>query len=70
MVLVKQFGSKGLRIAAFLPIYLLFSQYFLVVTVKGFFVKSWGNTKTMHGFTVETDMQEILSEVKQTRGSA
>jgi cellulose synthase/poly-beta-1,6-N-acetylglucosamine synthase-like glycosyltransferase len=70
MVLMKQFGSKGLRIAAFLPLYLLFSQYFLIVTVKGFFVKSWGNTKTMHGFTVETDMQEILSELKQKRGSA
>jgi cellulose synthase/poly-beta-1,6-N-acetylglucosamine synthase-like glycosyltransferase len=69
MVIVKQYGSKGLRYAAYLPIYLLFSQYFSIVTVKGFFVKSWGNSKTTHGFTVETDMQEILSQVKQTRGS-
>jgi cellulose synthase/poly-beta-1,6-N-acetylglucosamine synthase-like glycosyltransferase len=66
VVIVKQYGSKGLRNAAYLPIYLLFSQYSLIVTVKGFFVKSWGNTKTTHGFAVETDMQEILSEMKQT----
>jgi cellulose synthase/poly-beta-1,6-N-acetylglucosamine synthase-like glycosyltransferase len=67
LVLLKQFGKKGLRYAAYLPIHMVFSQYFLVVTLKGFFVKSWGSTKTIHGFTAKSEMEEILNQAQQVK---
>lgn len=50
-VLFKQYGRKGLKYAIYLPLYNAFSHYWLVSFSKAFFVKSWANTKTMHGFT-------------------
>jgi cellulose synthase/poly-beta-1,6-N-acetylglucosamine synthase-like glycosyltransferase len=64
LVLGKQFGYKGLLYATYLPIYMVFSQYFLVVTLKGFFVKSWGSTKTVHGFMAKSEMEKILSQAQ------
>jgi cellulose synthase/poly-beta-1,6-N-acetylglucosamine synthase-like glycosyltransferase len=57
-VLVKQYGWKGLRYAAYLVIFNPFSLYILVAFLKGLFVKSWGDTKTVHGFVTETDLNE------------
>ena len=50
-VLVKEYGFKGLNYGAYLVLYNAFSLYFLVTFIKGLFVKSWGNTKTIHGFS-------------------
>lgn len=33
---------------------MLFAHYWYVVLIKAFFVKSWANTKTMHGFDIPT----------------
>ena len=53
-------GSPISRIV-YIPLYLLFSQYLITIAFKSFFVKSWGNTKTIHGFVKETDLQDIYS---------
>jgi poly-beta-1,6-N-acetyl-D-glucosamine synthase len=50
-VLTKEYGRKGLNYSLYLTIYIAFSLYFFVAYIKSFFVKSWGNTKTLHGFT-------------------
>jgi cellulose synthase/poly-beta-1,6-N-acetylglucosamine synthase-like glycosyltransferase len=51
MVLYKQYGFRGLKYALYLPLYNAFSHYWFVTFSKAFFVKSWANTKTTHGFT-------------------
>jgi cellulose synthase/poly-beta-1,6-N-acetylglucosamine synthase-like glycosyltransferase len=59
IVLLKVRGLKdGLRQAVYLLPFLAFSQYGLVVCYKALFVRSWGTTKTVHGFTtkVETNL--------------
>lgn len=54
-VLVKEYGIKGLNYNAYLILYNAFSLYFLVAFIKGLFVKSWGDTKTAHGFTKDNN---------------
>jgi cellulose synthase/poly-beta-1,6-N-acetylglucosamine synthase-like glycosyltransferase len=62
-VLVRQYGvRKGLRYSAYLPAYNLFSIYAFVAFVKAFFVKSWQNTKTLHGFVTSKERQHIESQ--------
>jgi biofilm PGA synthesis N-glycosyltransferase PgaC len=51
LTLIKSYGKKGVRYALYVPIYNIFSLYFFVTFIKAFRVKSWGATKTMHGFT-------------------
>jgi cellulose synthase/poly-beta-1,6-N-acetylglucosamine synthase-like glycosyltransferase len=51
LVLYKQYGMKGLKYALYLPLYNAFSHYWFVTFSKAFFVKSWANTKTTHGFS-------------------
>lgn len=61
--LVMQYGRTGLKYAAWLPIYLLFANYYLIVAWKAFFVKSWADTKTVHGFStdnVENSQKTVL----------
>ena len=60
-VLYRGYGSKGLQYAALLPLYLAFSNYYFVVSIKAFFVKSWAETKTTHGFVVR-DKNAIRAE--------
>ena len=50
MALVKQYGRKGVRLAVYVPIYDAFIMYVLVTFIRAFTVKSWGSTKTAHGF--------------------
>jgi poly-beta-1,6-N-acetyl-D-glucosamine synthase len=50
-VLVKQYGWDGFKHALYLPLFNPFILYVLVTFVRAFGIKSWGNTKTMHGFT-------------------
>jgi cellulose synthase/poly-beta-1,6-N-acetylglucosamine synthase-like glycosyltransferase len=61
MVLAKQYGLAGLRYSLLLPIFLGFSNYWLAAAMKSFFVKSWGNTKTTHGFISKSDMEKLVA---------
>ena len=50
IVLIRVHGVKeGLRQSILLPLFIAFSQYGLVVCYKALFVRTWGNTKTVHG---------------------
>jgi cellulose synthase/poly-beta-1,6-N-acetylglucosamine synthase-like glycosyltransferase len=63
--LVMQYGKSGFKYAAWLPIYLPFANYYMVVALKAFFVKSWAETKTVHGFistNVHKSQKTILKE--------
>jgi cellulose synthase/poly-beta-1,6-N-acetylglucosamine synthase-like glycosyltransferase len=60
-ILLTQQGFKGLRCAGHLALQPLFSQYWYVSLVKAFFVKSWANTKTTHGFLNMKDLS-LISE--------
>jgi cellulose synthase/poly-beta-1,6-N-acetylglucosamine synthase-like glycosyltransferase len=62
LVLVKQYGIlKGLKRAAYLPAYNLFSIYAFAALLKAFFVRSWQNTKTLHGFVTDKEREQIES---------
>jgi cellulose synthase/poly-beta-1,6-N-acetylglucosamine synthase-like glycosyltransferase len=53
-VLVKEYGRKGLKYAPYLAFFNPFSLYICVTYVKAIFVKSWGDTKTAHGFITKS----------------
>jgi cellulose synthase/poly-beta-1,6-N-acetylglucosamine synthase-like glycosyltransferase len=69
MVLTRQYGRAGLRYSLQLPIFIGFSNYWLAAALKSFFVKSWGNTKTTHGFISKSDMEKLVaSEAEEKKG--
>lgn len=49
-VLIKEHGIHAAKYIPYLFLYNAFSQYAFIAYVKGFFIKSWANTKTQHGF--------------------
>jgi cellulose synthase/poly-beta-1,6-N-acetylglucosamine synthase-like glycosyltransferase len=59
-VLVNEHGIKGLKYALYLPLYNMFSQYCFVSYIKAFFIKSWANTKTQHGFTRDVTLEKEI----------
>jgi len=67
--LVMQYGRSGFKHAAWLPIYLPFSNYYMIVALKAFFVKSWAETKTVHGFVAE-NVQGSQSTLLEKKGDA
>ena len=62
LLLVKQYGARGLKYAAYLPVYNIFSLYHVPALIKGLFVKSWNSTKTVHGFISDRERQQIERE--------
>lgn len=54
-VLAKEYGWTGLKYAIFIPLYNSFVLYVFVVFVRAFTIKSWGATKTTHGFTTKSN---------------
>jgi cellulose synthase/poly-beta-1,6-N-acetylglucosamine synthase-like glycosyltransferase len=66
--LVMQYGRSGFKHAAWLPVYLLFSNYYMIVALKALFVKSWADTKTVHGFTTKENIQGQQSTILQDKG--
>jgi cellulose synthase/poly-beta-1,6-N-acetylglucosamine synthase-like glycosyltransferase len=62
LLLVKQYGARGLKYAAYLPVYNIFSLYNISALIKGLFVKSWTSTKTVHGFISDRERQLIERE--------
>jgi cellulose synthase/poly-beta-1,6-N-acetylglucosamine synthase-like glycosyltransferase len=66
LVLLKVHGlKKGLKYIAYLMLFIPFSQYGLVVLYKALFVKTWGTTKTVHGFMAKSS--EEIPTIKQTQ---
>jgi len=63
-VLVKLYGKQGLKSAVLLPLFLPFSNYYLMASLKAFFIKSWAESKTTHGFRTE---KEIFPTVNATQ---
>lgn len=61
-ILVKQNGIGALKQAGNLLIMPPFSQYWYVTLIKAFFVKSWANTKTTHGFYRQREAIRIARE--------
>ncbi len=61
-VLVRQYGRKGFAYAVQLPALTPFSHYWFVAFMKAFSVKSWANTKTVHGFIKETKAEKIVAD--------
>jgi cellulose synthase/poly-beta-1,6-N-acetylglucosamine synthase-like glycosyltransferase len=59
LMLVKQYGIIGLKYAAYLPIYNIFSTYAFAAFIKSLFIKSWQNTKTLHGFVTNKERERI-----------
>ncbi|HEU4446117.1 MAG TPA: glycosyltransferase family 2 protein [Nitrososphaeraceae archaeon] len=57
-VLVKEYGRKGLRYAPYLVFFNPFSLYTFVTYIKAIFVKSWGETKTAHGFMSKSSIED------------
>jgi cellulose synthase/poly-beta-1,6-N-acetylglucosamine synthase-like glycosyltransferase len=63
VVLAKELGIKGLRYAGYAAYLAVFSHYWYVTLIKSFFVKSWSNNKTSHGFMSAKDIDTIIAEV-------
>jgi cellulose synthase/poly-beta-1,6-N-acetylglucosamine synthase-like glycosyltransferase len=61
-VLVRQYGRKGFKYAVQVPALTPFSHYWFVAFIKAFSVKSWANTKTVHGFVKETKVEKIVAD--------
>jgi len=55
IVLAKEYGRIGLKYAALVPVYNSFVLYVFVVFVRAWTVKSWGATKTTHGFATKSN---------------
>jgi biofilm PGA synthesis N-glycosyltransferase PgaC len=65
MVLLKMYGlKKGLKYITYLMPFIPFSQYGIVILYKALFVRTWGTTKTVHGFTVKSNE---VPTIKQTQ---
>ena len=60
--LVRQYGRRGIVYAAQIPALTPFSHYWFVSFLKAFGVKSWANTKTVHGFMKETKVEKIVAD--------
>lgn len=61
-VLIADFGPKGLKYAGYVGLLSAFSHYWYVSLLRSFFVKSWGATKTTHGFISQADIEQIIRE--------
>jgi cellulose synthase/poly-beta-1,6-N-acetylglucosamine synthase-like glycosyltransferase len=57
-VLVKEYGRRGLRYSPYLVFFNPFSLYVFVTYIKAIFVKSWGDTKTAHGFRTKSNIED------------
>ncbi len=57
--LVQDFGLKALRDSGYVALLLPFSHYWYVTLARAFFVKSWANTKTTHGYYIKPISAEV-----------
>ena len=61
-VLRRHIVTSGYESVLHAALLIPFSYYWYVVLLKSFFVKSWDNTKAIHGF----ELQEVKQVIKQT----
>ncbi len=61
-ILFKQHRHSGWKLVGPLALSGMFSQYWYVALIKAFFVKSWSNTKTTHGYINTKDISRIAEE--------
>lgn len=54
--------NNELKYAEYLPDYNIISLYHVSVLIKGFFLKSWNSTETVHGFISDRRRQQIERE--------
>ena len=66
-ILIKQHRLSGLKLAGPHALSGMFSQYWYVALIKVFFVKSWSNTKTTHGYINKKDISRFAEEHKSDR---
>ena len=66
-ILIKQHRRAGLKLIGPLALSGMFSQYWYVALIKAFFVKSWSNTKTTHGYVNKKDISRYVEEHKSGR---
>ena len=61
-LLIRESEIKNFKNVLNAGLLMLFANYWYVVLVKAFFVKSWANTKTTHGFQIPS-LQEDTSKL-------
>lgn len=66
-VLVRLYGRTGFKYSILLPVYAIFTNYYLVVGIKSFFIKSWGESKTEHGFRITEEFVTQLPIMKSIK---
>lgn len=62
LVLIRDFKLQGLKYVGHSLLLVVFAHYWYVTLIKSFFVKSWANTKTTHGFVSAKDMEKVVVE--------
>src|SRR5215210_249233 len=58
--LIQDHGSRALRDAGYVALLVPFSHYWYATLARAFFVKSWANTKTTHGYYVKPIAKEVV----------
>ena len=62
LIAMRDIGIRNIKYVLNLVMILPFSQYWYICLIKSFFVKSWANNKTVHGFIREQDLEKIRNE--------
>jgi len=66
-VLLRDFGIRGLKYTGHVALLAIFYHYWYATLIKSFFVKSWTQTKTTHGFISERDIELLIAEQNKKR---
>jgi poly-beta-1,6-N-acetyl-D-glucosamine synthase len=61
-ILAKQYGGRGIGYAFQLALLVPFSHYWFVAFLKAFSVKSWAETKTVHGFVKSKEAEKAVAD--------
>lgn len=62
LIALRDIGFHNIRYALNLVMVLPFAQYWYICLIKSFFVKSWADNKTVHGFIRNHDIEQIREE--------
>ena len=62
LIAIRDIGIHSMKYALNLAMVLPFSQYWYICLIKSFFVKSWADNKTVHGFIRDQDIENIRKE--------
>jgi hypothetical protein len=59
--LIQDYGLRALRDTGYVALLVPFSHYWYATLARAFFVKSWANTKTIHGYYVKPISKEVTT---------